>query len=309
MSALDPAIAQLVDAMRSSGAPALHDLGPEQARAAMSRPPGAEPPVHEMFDVRIPSSDQEIPLRIFRPGARSNGLIVYCHGGGWVVGSVDSSTSLARSVAMATGCTVVVIGYRKAPENQWPAAIEDCWNALTWSAERIDDLCGGDAPLIVLGDSSGGNLAALLAIRARDAGGPHVALQVLFYPVTDADFDRASYLEPANQLILTRDTMQWFWSLYHPDVQGRRRSEVLPMYVDDLSGLPATVIMTAEYDILRDESEAYADALESSGVSVRRKLFEGQTHGFFSMVGVLPGQVEALEFLAEAIAEHLTGES
>jgi len=296
---LDEATARLITAMRGAGAPPLQELTPQEARAAMSRDPVDSPAMESVYDVDMAGADGgAFQLRVLKPSSATRGVVVFVHGGGWVLGSLDSSTGLGRALAAASGYTVVMIGYRLAPEYPYPVGLEDSWAGLLWAADHVAELAGHPAPVVVLGDSSGGNLAALLAIRARDRGGPRLDLQVLVYPVTDCDLGRRSYLDPDNQLILTRDVMNWFWDLYLPDQAARESPEVSPMRVRDLRDLPAAIIVTAEYDVLKDESEAYADALEAAGVAVQHTHFDGQTHGFLSQLGVLPGSEVAVAYLA-----------
>jgi acetyl esterase len=303
---LDPKIAEILEAQEAAGMPPLHELGAEQARAATSRPPATEPAMHRVYDVHLEGAGPDrLDVRVLQPSAVSRGVILYVHGGGWVVGSIDSSTSLGRNLAKASGYTVVIVGYRKAPEHPYPTPLEDCWTALLWAADHVEKLSGRPGPLVLLGDSSGGNLAALVAIRARDHGAPLVSLQVLIYPVTDCDLERTAYLDPEKQLIVTRDTMRWFWDQYLPDKAKRSDPEVSPLHAD-LAGLPPTVLVTAEYDLLGEEADAYGDALEAAGVAVTRRHFEGQAHGFFSMVGVLPAQVVASDYVASVISGRTT---
>jgi acetyl esterase len=162
-----------------------------------------------------------IPVRVLTPAVPPRGVIVYYHGGGWVTGGLDESDAVARRLAQRTQCVVVVPAYRLAPEYRFPTAVDDSWAALGWAAAHAAELAGGPAPLIVAGDSAGGNLAAVMTQRAMARGGPLIAVQVLAYPVTDCDLDTTSYTDPANQLLLTRDSMTWYWDHYAPDRRAR----------------------------------------------------------------------------------------
>ena len=231
-------------------------------------------------------------------------MIVYYHGGGWVLGTVDQFDALGRRLAARTGCAVVLVDYRLAPEHRYPAAVEDAWTALEWTAAHLEEIAGDSVPLIVAGDSAGGCLAAVVAQRAREVG-PEIALQVLVYPVTDCDLDRGSYLEPENQLIVGRDTMTWFWDLYAPDPAVRSRPDASPLRAASLAGLPPAVVLTAQYDPLRDEGEAYAERLAQEGVRVEHRHFDDQMHTFFMLGDALPGSAEGLDFVVDAIDREL----
>ena len=179
---------------------------------------------------------------------------------------------------------------------------------LEWVGEHLRDIVGKDAPLIVAGDSSGGNFAAVMAVRARDRDGPPIALQVLIYPVTDADFERPSYTAPENQLLLTRDAMLWFWDHYLPDGSRRSEPEASPLHTPDLSGLPPAVVLTAEHDVLRDEGEDYAARLTEAGVPVNLQRHAGQTHGFFTLL-MLPGSEMGFQQVVKAVRECIVRQS
>jgi cation diffusion facilitator CzcD-associated flavoprotein CzcO/acetyl esterase/lipase len=243
-------------------------------------------------------------LRLLVPNERARGVIVYYHGGGWVLGALDQFDALARRLAAGTGCAVVLVDYRLAPEDRYPAAVEDAWTALKWTAANIEEIAGCPVPLIVAGDSAGGCLAAVVAQRSREAG-PEIALQVLVYPVTDCDLDRDSYLDPENQLIVSRDTMAWFWDHYAPDPSVRSSPDASPLRARTLAGLPPAVMLTAQHDVLRDEGEAYAERLAQDGVRVEHRRFDGQMHGFFMMGDILPGSAAGMDFVVQAVDREL----
>ncbi len=248
-----------------------------------------------------------MPLRVLVPTDQPRGVIVYYHGGGWVIGSLDDYDKLGRLLARRTGCTVVLVDYRLAPEYRFPTAVDDSWAALRWADEHRGELAGEQAPLIVAGDSAGGNLAAIVAMRARAAAGPPIALQVLVYPVTDCDLESTSYRDPANQLMLSRDSMVWFWDHYAPDLNARLHPDAAPLRSANFADLPPAVVLTAEHDVLRDEGELYATRLMKAGVPVRHRRFAGQMHGFFNMNDVLPGAADGLDYVVAAIGEQLAG--
>ncbi|MGA8846732.1 MAG: alpha/beta hydrolase fold domain-containing protein [Nocardioides sp.] len=257
-------------------------------------------------EISIAVEGGTIPVRVLRPGPDPVGIIVYYHGGGWVLGDLDGSDTMARQLAARTDCTVVLVDYRLAPEHAYPVPVEDSWTALCWVEENQSDLARPDAPLIVMGDSSGGNLAAVMTHRARSAGAPRIAHQILVYPVTDADLDRPSYTDPDNQLMVDRSAMEWFFDHYTPDPADRSHPEVSPLRAPDLSGLPPATVVLAAHDPLHDEGKAYAAALSEAGVSVRVRSFEDQMHGFFGMVNLLPGAAAGMDYVVERLAEALS---
>jgi acetyl esterase len=249
----------------------------------------------------VAANGHPITVRVLVPPQAARGVIVYLHGGGWVTGSVDESDTMARKLAERTSCAVVLVGYRLAPEHRHPAAVEDCDAALRWTADHLSDIVGhGDVPLIVAGDDAGGNLAAVMALRARDGDAPDIALQILIDPILDADFDRPSYRDPDNQLLMTREAVIGFWDHYLPDVARRQEPHASPLCAESLGGLPAAVVLTAEHDVLRDEGEAYAERLRAAGVTVDFRRYEGQMHGFFTLLQ-LPGSERGFQQVVRAV--------
>ena len=214
--ALDQASVAWLEQARSTGFPPVYQLAPAQARensAALrrQRQPGPGPEMARVEEARVPVAGGSVPVRILVPAGQPRAVIVYYHGGGWVLGSVDESDLLGRALAERTGCAVVLAGYRLAPEYRYPTAVDDSRAALDWTVAHRAGIAGGPVPVVVAGDSAGGNLAAVVARRARDLGRPPIALQVLVYPVTDCDLRTTSYTDPANQLILSAQSMVWFW--------------------------------------------------------------------------------------------------
>lgn len=303
--AIDQASQMFLEALAKPGAPAIHESTPAIARmsgpilAGMS---GKGPDVGGVESFKIATSDcDEIRMRVMKPEGAAQSVIVYFHGGGWVIGDIDLQyDNLARQLCVKTQSVIVLVNYRKAPEHPFPTAIEDSLAGLKWAAERKQELAGSEVPLIVAGDSAGGNIAAVMTLRARDAGGPQIDYQVLVYPVTDCDFDRASYVAPENQLLLSRDTMIWFWNHYLP-TGDRTNPDASPLRAKDLSGLPPALIYLAEYDPLRDEGDEYGTALKNAGVEVEVSVAEGQMHAFFQMANILPGFNVGVEYVSERI--------
>jgi acetyl esterase len=306
--ALDEATTKFLEQMAEAGQPPLHEMKPAEARgltAMLKEMYGEGPPVARAERREIPAEGRSIPIQILVPSERPRGVIVYYHGGGWVIGAIDEFEALGRKLATRTGCAVVLVDYRLAPEHPYPAAADDAWDALLWIDEHLEEIAGARVPLIVAGDSAGGNLAAIVSQKAHRNGRPAISLQVLVYPVTDCDLDNASYTDPENQLMLRRETMIWFWDHYAP-TELRKNPDASPARAGDLTGLPPAVVLTAEHDVLRDEGEAYADALAKAGVPVSHRRFDGQMHGFFTMVNLLPGSDAGIAFVADEIDKHLT---
>lgn len=294
---------QFLDDRAAAGIPPTWELTPEQARAGLAVSVsiiGPGPEVESVRDIVIPGQAGGIPARVYTPAGASAGIIVYYHGGGWVIGSLDTWDAVCRALAVAAGCRLVSVDYRLAPEHQFPAAVDDAYDALKWVA-GASALAGG-GPLVVAGDSAGGNLAAVSAMRARDSGGPALALQVLVYPVTDHDLDRPSYRHyDGRDFVLNRRDMEWFWDMYAPDPAARANPYASPLRANSLADLPPTYIVTAEHDPLRDEGFAYADRLRVSRVPVEHRHYATQIHAFFSMVNVLNDADKAVSDAGKAI--------
>ncbi|UFS58759.1 alpha/beta hydrolase [Subtercola endophyticus] len=302
--ALDQATTQFLTQMAQFGGKPLEQMTPAEARAGepmMASMFGAGADMVRVENTVLDTADGDrFRVRTLVPHEHPRGVILYLHGGGWVVGSIDLYDAVARSIAAATGYAVVLADYRKAPEHPYPAPVDDAWQALGWVSDHLEAIAGGVVPLVVAGDSAGGNLAAVISQRARDEEGPAIAAQVLIYPVTDADLDRPSYVDPANQLALTRASMAWFWDHYAAE-ELRANADASPLRASNLADLPPAIILQASDDVLRSEGEAYAAALESAGVPVRRQVFDGQMHGFFHMVNILPASADAVGYLAESL--------
>ena len=299
----------VLDQLAAAGIPPTSTLTPAEAREASAQrralnPPRAEPVAH-VEDREVAGPDGRIPVRIYTPDVRPPLAVeVYFHGGGWVVGDLDSHDHVCRAIANRAGCVVVSVDYRLAPEARFPAALDDAYAATRWVSEHADEL-GVDANrLAVAGDSAGGNLAAAVTLRARDRGAPPIALQVLVYPVTDGGCDTGSYEEFADGFSLARADMQWFWDHYLGD-QDRLQPLASPLRAADLRGLPPALVITAGNDPLRDEGEAYAARLRDAGVPTTLARYDGVIHGFFGMFGVVDESEQAIDQVAHALRTEL----
>lgn len=305
--AIDEATAGFLAQLAAAGPP-ITQLSPADARiatGALKDLIGPGPELAEVEDVQVPVTDGSVLVRVLRPTDSPRGVLVYVHGGGWVIGSADDYDALCRLLAQRTGFTTVLVEYRKAPEHRYPVAVEDCWTALAWVDAHRAELAPAGTPLVVGGDSAGGNLTAVLTQRARAAGGPAIDVQVLIYPVVDCDLDTPCYTDPENQLMLDRTAMAWFWDHYAPDPASRPETDASPGRVPDLAGLPPAVVLTAEHDVLRDEGEEYARRLAEAGVPVRHQRFAGQMHGFFQLVNLLPSSAAGIDYVVAAIDEYV----
>jgi len=252
---------------------------------------GLPPAVASLRDLEIPLDGRTIAARFYLPEGAGEAppLLVYYHGGGWVVGTLDTHDGTCRALARASGAAVLSVAYRLAPEHPFPAPLNDCYDALTWAARNAGEL-GIDADrLAVGGDSAGGNLAAAVAILARDGGGPALRHQLLIYPVTDTDFTRLSYVQNGGgEYFLAGETMRWFWNHYLGSDLANPPPLAAVLQNSDLSGLAPATLYTAEFDPLRDEGMVYAERLGAAGVAIEAEIASGMIHGFFSMFEVVP---------------------
>ena len=310
---LDPeAIASLE---KRVGVPAQHEVSPKEARAmqeAQPRIPGPE--VAAISDHAAPGPHGDVPVRVYvpvvphpnplpggegnrqglpegegnenaPPEGEGNELLPVCmwfHGGGWVVGNIETNDATCQALANAAGTIMVSVDYRLAPEHRFPIPFDDCYAATEWAAANAAAFGGDPSRLAVAGGSAGGNLAAAVALRARDEGAPSLVHQSLIYPVTERDFESPSYVQNAEGYGLSLDTMRYFWECYLSSEADASNPYVAPMAADDLSGLPSAYVLTAEYDPLRDEGEAYAARLRDAGVPTTQSRYDGMIHGFFN---------------------------
>jgi acetyl esterase len=302
------AFVELLDAAFPDLGGAVTDAAEARRIAAASRRPVANPiRVDRVEDREIAGPGGPLPIRIFTPptGGEPPALVVYFHGGGWVICDLDSHDRHCRMIAVDAGAVVVSVDYRLAPEHRFPAAIDDGYAALTWAVAHAAELGADPSRVAVAGDSAGGNIAAAVAITARDRGGPPIAFQLLVYPVTDHRFDTASYREKGDgKWFLTEAHMRWFWDQYiGPGGDGTDpRASVLRA---DLRGLPPAFVMTGEHDPLRDEGEAYAGALVAAGVEADHHRAAGMFHGFFTLDDVLPDAAGGTRAAIDALAAAL----
>jgi acetyl esterase len=296
--------------MAALKAPKLWDIGPQAARAAMKMSifRGGDTPIGKVEDRGIPGPAQEIPVRVYTPVGAKDGVLaglVFFHGGGFVIGDLDTHDDLCRNLANDSGSRVVSIDYRLAPEHPFPAAVDDCFAATRYIAARAAEFGIDPKRLAVGGDSAGGNLAAVVSQLAKIEGGPAIGFQLLIYPVTQlgAPVDTPSMRENGKGYFLEKDGMDWFTRCYCPDTKHRSDPRLSPLLCADLAGLPPAYVVTAGFDPLRDEGKAYADKLDAAGVPVTYVNYPGMVHGFFSMRGLIPKAREAVAAAAAAVRE------
>lgn len=300
---LDPTYVKIRDYRVATGFTPLYTMTVDEARKADAETEAETWDWHEqpdeIFELEHTGPAGRLPLRVYRP--RSDGplpVLVYFFGGGFVVGSLDTSDSICRALSTLVPCVVVSAGYRLAPEDRFPAAVDDCYAAVKWVAENASRVGGDGTRIAVGGDSSGGNLAAAVALMARDDDGPPIAAQVLVYPPTRVNADTDSMRDNRDPMFFNAISAGWFWEQYLTGPADERSPLASPLDAADHSGLPAALVMTAEYCPLRDEGDAYADALERAGVPVDHHYYENLPHGFLAMAAVLDTARDAMALIA-----------
>ena len=312
---VDPQIQGMLDLLARFDAPPLASGTPQEARAGFEqmtvgmRSPEMLTPVASTRDITIPGPGGPLKARIYRPETPTSGAlptVVFIHCGGFVLGSVETHENQARGICRSTGSVVLSVDYRLAPETPWPGPVEDSYAALRWAADNLAELGGDPARLAVAGDSAGGNLAAVVALLARDEG-PELCAQMLIYPVVDFDEDAEypSRVDNASGYFLTAEDMVWFRGLYTPEGTDHTDPRLSPLHAASLAGLPPTVILTAEFDPLRDEGEAYAKALGEAGVEVHLHRANGLIHGFFDLGALSAAAAEAVKIGCAELDEIL----
>lgn len=307
---LHPTARIIVDQMTATFPPPDASLTGTDMRALIEERAGDVIPSHveevaSVVDRDVPGPLGPIPVRIYRPmGAADDAmlaLVVFFHGGGWVVCDLDSHDGLCRTIANDSGCCVVSVDYRRAPEDRFPAAVEDSYAAFAWLAEHAAELHGDPERVAVAGDSAGGNLAAAVALMARDRKGPAIRLQVLMYPVIDHTFDTESHLGQGTTNGLTSAEVQYYWGQYLSDAAEADDPRASPLRAESHADLPPALLILPEHDPLRSEGEAYGDALRSAGVETTITVYEGMFHSFLMFKGVLDATDTALAQIAGAL--------
>ena len=304
--AFDPQVQVIIDQLLKDDYPEYGSLSPDEHRRMFEETVvmgfGAVPAV-PYEDQAVPGPAGPIPVRVYRPESEVRpGLMVYLHGGGWVLGGLTTVHGICSTWARDAACMIVSVDYRRAPENCFPAAHEDAWAVLEWAAAHAEELGARPGALAIGGDSAGGNMAATLARWARDRGLP-LALQLLLYPNTDAAMETESY-RPVHPKVLSRKEVGWFWDQYMPEGEvDRFQPDASPARAEDLAGVAPAFVLAAEYDPLVDEDKAYAEKLERAGVPVTYRCYPGQIHGFLRMVALVDRAKEAHADISAALRE------
>lgn len=311
---LDPNVKQLLDAMTAANMSPFDNVASLTAvdlRAAMeaNRMPTPEVPIARYEDKSFTTADgASIGVRIYWPTSDEGDrpAMVFFHGGGWVIGGLDTHDNSARELCNASGAVVVFVDYRLAPEALFPLPAEDCYGGLLWTVEHASELGIDATRLAVAGDSAGGNLAAVVALMAKERGGPELRFQLLIYPCTDMDTSRwPSMTENQSGYMLTATSMDWFYDQYVPDHALRSHPHASPIHASDVTGLPPALVITAEFDPLRDEGEAYAAMLTNAGVTTEARRYDGMIHGFFAMTAMFEQSRDAVALAGDRVKAAL----
>jgi acetyl esterase len=306
---LDPQAQKVVDALAALNLKPIKDSTPAEARESMRTRTAALGPFEEVAavaDHRVPVTGGEIMVRVYRPaGVGPHPVLVFYHGGGWVIGDLYTHDGICRSIVNAAGCAVAAVDYRLAPEFKYPTPVEDSYAGLLWVVANATRLGLDPARVAVGGDSAGGNLAAVMALLARDRHGPRLLLQVLVYPVTNHDFGTVSYRENATGYVLGTEDMRWFWRHYLARQEQGREPQASPLLAKSLANLPPALVITAGCDPLRDEGEAYAGRLRDAGAAVTLTQYAGMFHGFLRMTRILDQSRVLLDEVAAALRKAL----
>lgn len=273
-------------------------------RAANVVMPAMPEPVEKIEHLMIPTRDGEVNSRIYYPSTDENlPVIVYFHGGGWVIANLDVYESSCRALCNAAEAIVVSVAYRQSPEARFPAAINDAYDATQWILQNAPQIGGDPSRVAIAGESAGGNMATVTCLQAKDLGGLMPVAQLLVYPVTDTSMSQPSYAENQDTQPLHSSMMPWFMKYYLENEADKTHKYVAPLRAENLNGLPPAIVITAEFDPLRDEGEMYAKMLADSGVSVKFKRFDGVVHEFFGLAGAVSKAADAVEFAADGLKE------
>jgi acetyl esterase len=307
---LHPTAELMIKVLHDTGLTFTPETTPEDRRAAMiaatTNPAFPKQPVHEVGNRTIPGPGGPIPVRVYRPSADDAlPLLVWFHGGGWVTGNLDTHDQVCRLLCDAVGAVVVSVDYRLAPEAKFPAAADDCMAAYEWALAHAGEVHADSTRVAIGGDSAGGNLAAVVALCARDRGLPQPKLQLLVYPVTDYEFESPAMIENARGYFLELESMRWFYDHYAGTPADFDEWRFSPMRAPDVAGVAPAVVVTAEFDLLRDQGESYGRRLQQAGVPTEIVRAEGLIHGFFGMHAFMPPGQRAWDVSVRALRDAL----
>lgn len=311
-SALNPQVEAYLHELSAEGLPPLYRLSLPEARETyreLSVPDGEPEAVDAVTDRSVPGPAGDVPIRVYTPtGDGPHPALVFFHGGGWMLGGLETHDALCRALANASQCVVVATDYRLAPEHRFPAALEDCYAVTRWVAENADAIGATSDAVAIAGDSAGATLAVGVGLLARDRGGPEIGYQVLAYPATDYAFDTDSYEANAQGYFLTRKDMERFWDGYLRSELDGDHPYASPLRTEDLTGLPPTLVLTCGFDPLRDDGRKLADRLSEAGVRTRHTQYEDMIHGFLTMLSdpELDRAREAIDEIGSAVRTNLS---
>lgn len=310
---IDPKAEVFLRQLEEAGGPPLNEMTPAEARKALAatvESAGEPEQVGNITNRSIPGPLGDIPIRVYTPeGTGPFPALVYFHGGGWVAGDLEMVDPSCTILANRASAVVVSVDYRLAPEHKFPVPVMDCYAAAQWVSANAAEFDVDPQRVGIGGDSAGGNLAAAVSVMARDSGTPDLAFQILFYPVTNMDYETNSYRENGAGYFLTTDMMRWFWGHYLESEDVGRDMRASPLLTQDASGLPPTFVATAEFDPLRDEGEAYAELLLEAGNDVTVKRYDGQIHGFVTRCGIMDRGKQAIEDAAAQMRQAFGAKS
>lgn len=299
---LDPDAAAILSRVRDAGVPPWRSMPPVEGREVYRRRgllfADAPEAVDAVWDSAVPGPAGPVGIRVYRPDGEPRPIFIYVHGGGWTFGDLDTFDAVCRRISRAADCMVVSVEYRLAPEHPYPAALDDVIAVTRWLTEHGQEI-GGDATRMAMGgDSAGGNLTAAAALRLRDERGPRLALQVLIYPATQASFEMLSYYENAEGYLLSTADVAWFWQNYLGTAAAARDPYACPATASDLTDLPPALVITGDFDPVRDDGEIYAWKLRTAGVPVVARRFRGMIHGFVALPVEIPAGRRAIQLIA-----------
>lgn len=309
---LDPQVRDFLTQAAAENPLPMNLLSPQEARLQMLAKLsilGKPQSVARVEDFRFEGPGGEVGVRVYTPAGKADAgplpILAYFHGGGWVIGDIESHDGLCRALANVTGALVASVDYRLAPEERFPAAVDDAFAAIRWLNQEAPQFGGDPARMSVGGDSAGGNVATVAALMSRERGGPELFWQLLIYPATDGELDTGSYREFAEGFTLSRAEMDWFWDHYMGEDGDRTHPHASPLRAETLSGLPCAFVLTAEYDVLRDEGERYAKRLADAGVPTTLKRYDGMIHGFLRRFEIFDQGRTALQDIAREFRRAL----
>jgi acetyl esterase len=301
---LHPQVRSFLDALIAQNRPGWETMPPAEGRELFASLKGVFGDGPELYRVEDRTIAGHVPVRVYWPSEEDDlPVVIYFHGGGWVLGNLDTHDPLCRRLASGTGCVVVAVDYRLAPDAKFPAAFDDSFAATAYVSEHADEFNVDPSRLVVAGDSAGGNLATAVAIRAAEVGSPAIRSQLLIYPVVEPNFESHSYLAHAEGFGLSRQTMMWFWEQYLASEEDALSHYAVPSRAPNLSELPPAHVITAEYDVLLSEGESYADRLHAAGVETTIRRYDGMIHGFVHFSGVFDVGRQAVSDLAEHLQQ------